>query len=114
MSSAQNTAYLVELTANATMDLESVYGSIDAENSHAAARWFNRLEEIIFSLDRLPDRGVRTPEDRNLRQLLYGNKPQIYRIIYEIDRTGGRVLILHIRHGARSAFQSQDVRPPNT
>jgi len=112
MSSAPSTAYLVEITANAVADLESVYGSIDAENSQAATRWFNRLEEVIFSLDRLPSRGVRTPEDPNLRQLLYGNKPHVYRIIYEIDGAGHRVLILHIRHGARSAFQSQDIRPP--
>jgi toxin ParE1/3/4 len=96
------------------MDLESIYGNIDAGNSHAAAQWFNGLEDAIFSLDRLPDRGVRTAEDHNLRQLLYGNKPHIYRIIYEIDRSRTRVLILHIRHGARNAFQSQDIQPPNT
>jgi toxin ParE1/3/4 len=109
MSSAKNTAFRVELTSNASLDLEAIYGSIDAENSSAAARWFNGLEEAVFSLDHLPDRGVRTPEDRKLRQRLYGNKPHIYRIIYSVNDAEMRVLVLHIRHGARRAFEQSDV-----
>jgi toxin ParE1/3/4 len=109
MSSGRNTAYHVELAVNAILDLESIYGSIDAENSSAAARWFNGLEEAVFSLDRLPDRGARTPENHDLRQLLYGNRPHLYRIIYSVNEAEKRVLIVHIRHGARSAFQSQDL-----
>jgi mRNA-degrading endonuclease RelE of RelBE toxin-antitoxin system len=67
------------------------------------------LEETILSLDRLPDRGVRPPEDASLRQLLYGNKPHVYRILYKVDPADQRVLVLHIRHGARRAFEQSDV-----
>ncbi|NYF80122.1 type II toxin-antitoxin system RelE/ParE family toxin [Granulicella arctica] len=105
MSSAKSIAYRVELAERAVLDLESIYFEIDAENSPSALRWYNGLEEIVFSLDRLPDRGARTEEDRRLRQLLYGNKPHIYRIIYSIGRTAKRVTVIHIRHGARDSFQ---------
>ncbi|MEO6802498.1 MAG: type II toxin-antitoxin system RelE/ParE family toxin [Granulicella sp.] len=105
MSSAKSTAYHVELAERAMLDLESIYAEIDAENSPAALRWYVGLEEIIFSLDQLPDRGTRTEEDRKLRQLLYGSKPHIYRIIYSINRPAKQVTVVHIRHGARNSFQ---------
>ena len=108
MSSAKNIAYRVELTERAILDLEAIYTEIDAENSPTASNWYNGLEEIVLSLDHLPDRGVRIEEDRKLRQLLYGNKPHIYRIIYSIDRSARRVSIIHIRHGARDSFHQQD------
>jgi hypothetical protein len=34
-----------------------------------------------------------------VRQLLYGRKPHVYRILFTIE--GERVKILHIRHGRR-------------
>jgi toxin ParE1/3/4 len=87
------------------LDLESIYAEIDADNSPAALRWYGELEELTFSLDRLPDRGTRNEEDRKLRQLLYDNKPHIYRIIYSIHRPAKQVIVVHIRHGARDSFQ---------
>jgi toxin ParE1/3/4 len=105
MSSAKSIAYRVELAERAILDLESIYSEIDAENSPPARRWYNGLEELVLSLDRLPDRGTRTEEDRKLRQLLYGNKPHIYRIIYSINRSAKQVTVIHIRHGARDSFQ---------
>ena len=45
-----------------------------------------------------------TPEDNNLRHLLYGNKPHIYRVIFRISPESKAVEILHIRHGARREF----------
>ena len=109
MSSAQNIAYRVELTERASLDIESIFDSISAADSLAAANWHNGLEDAVFSLDHLPDRGTRTDEDHELRQLIYGNKPHFYRIIYAVDHKAKKVLILHIRHGARSAFQPQDL-----
>jgi mRNA-degrading endonuclease RelE of RelBE toxin-antitoxin system len=36
--------------------------------------------------------------------LLYGRKPNVYRIIYAIDERNSVVAVLHIRHGAHKAF----------
>jgi mRNA-degrading endonuclease RelE of RelBE toxin-antitoxin system len=33
--------------------------------------------------------------------LLYGKKPHVYRVIYEVDEKWRSVLVLAIRHGAR-------------
>lgn len=110
MSSERNTVYLVEVTARALADLDTIYEYIDAESYTAAWTWFNELEELIYSLDRLRDRGVRTPEDKTLRQLLHGNKPHIYRIIHQVAPPDKRVVVLHIRHGARDAYTKQDLQ----
>ena len=110
MHSARSAEYRVELTARASSDLESIYDRINAESSAAAARWFNGLKEAAFSLERSPERGPRTQENRKLRQILYGHKPDVYRIIYAVDRSARRVVVIHIRHGARRAFTAKQLR----
>jgi toxin ParE1/3/4 len=93
--------YLVRLTERALRDLEMIYERIEADVSSQVAAWFNGLEQAIYSLERHPNRGATTPEDSKLRHLLYGKKPHIYRIIYEVDARSHAVSVLHIRHGAR-------------
>ena len=93
--------YLVELTARAERDLGAIYEYIHAESSEHAFEWFNGLEAAILSLASQPERGMRTPENPALRQLLYGNKRHVYRVIYRIGRRAGGVWVLQIRHGAR-------------
>lgn len=43
---------------------------------------------------------------RQLRQLLYGAKRDVYRIIFEIDERRKVVRVLTIRHGAMDEFIS--------
>ena len=50
-----------------------------------------------------------TPEDRDLRHLLYGNKPHIYRVIYRVLEKQKQVDVLHIRHGARQEFKTDEL-----
>jgi toxin ParE1/3/4 len=57
-----------------------------------------------LSLDERPERTPATPENKTLRDLLFGKKPNVYRIIYAIDQRARVVRVLHIRHGARSRF----------
>jgi hypothetical protein len=42
-----------------------------------------------------------------LRELYFGRRPGVYRILFIIDR--GTVHILHIRHAARDAVKIEDV-----
>jgi len=57
-------AYRVELSRRAERDLSSLYDWIHAEESLLAARWFNGLEEAIYSLQQLPRRLVNFHEQR--------------------------------------------------
>jgi toxin ParE1/3/4 len=100
-------SYPVRLTDRAVRDLATIYEFIDAEASERAFAWFNDLAEAIYSLERFPERGTITSENKKTRQLLFGKKPGIYRIIYAMDRRNHVVSILHIRHGARDVFKAE-------
>jgi mRNA-degrading endonuclease RelE of RelBE toxin-antitoxin system len=106
-------AYRVEFAARAARDLESLYQEKNAAESQAAARWYNGLEESVYALAEYPNRCPVAPEARRLkrkiRHLLYGNKPHIYRVIYDIDERRKIVWVLTIRHGARKAIKASDL-----
>ncbi len=63
-------AYRVELTARAARDLECLYQQVHAAESLAAARWYNGLEEAIYTLERFPRRCPVTPEARKAKRTL--------------------------------------------
>ena len=96
--------YLVELTDRAARDLAILYVEKNAFDSPAAHRWFNGLERAVYTLENNPDRCPIAPESKHtrklLRNLLYGKKPHIYRVIYWIDKNIRLVRVLTIRHGA--------------
>lgn len=100
--------YRVELSARAIRDLRQLYESVAARHVPAAAVWFNGLEARVAGLARFPRRGGAVPEGGGLRQLLYGRRPHVYRIIYEIDEGNRIVSVLHIRHGARDVMTGED------
>jgi len=92
-------AYRVNFTRRARRDLIQLYESINAPQSDAAQLWFQRLEETIALLTVTPRMGAVTHEDKTVRQVIYGNKPHFYRILYDIDDADGRVDVLSIWHG---------------
>jgi toxin ParE1/3/4 len=106
-------AYRVELTDRAARDLELLYLEKNAVESQAAARWYNRLEEAVSALGRYPYRCPVAPESRKMKRrlwhLLYGKKPHVYRVIYEIDEQQQTVWVLTIRHAARRKGKASDL-----
>jgi toxin ParE1/3/4 len=106
-------AYLVEMTARAARDLEILYLTKNAAESRAAARWYNGLEEAVSLLTTHPHRCPIAPETRRtkrqLRQLLYGKKPHVYRVIYEVQEQLQTVWVLTIRHAARRKAQADQL-----
>jgi plasmid stabilization system protein ParE len=86
--------------------MEATYDHIEADASEQALSWFNRLAKAIYGLERFPSRGLVIPENKRLRQLLFGKKPHIYRIIYAVDKRHHVVNVLHIRHGVRRALSA--------
>jgi toxin ParE1/3/4 len=97
-------AYRVKISSTANRDLADIYHRIAAGTSDAAQRWYFGLQDAIRSLGHNPNRCPSTPEDLELRHLLYGNKPHIYRVIYQVVEKRKEVRIIHIRHGARREF----------
>lgn len=103
-------AYRVEITARAERDLISLYEYINAQSSDAANKWYLGLRSVILSLKQLPHRNPLTREDRRLRHLLYGSRPDVYRIIYKVSKREQKISVLHIRHSARRSFRRSDLR----
>jgi plasmid stabilization system protein ParE len=108
-------AYLIEFSALAARDLEVLYVEKNASESAAAARWYNGLEEAVDALRWYPHRCPPAPEareremKRKLRHLLYGKKPHVYRVIYELDEPRQAVWVLTIRHGSRQKLKPSDL-----
>jgi len=96
--------YLVNITARAGRDFAHLYDKIDAENSVAALKWYRELKEAVLTLEKFPYRCPTVCENPLLRQLLYGHKPHVYRVIYRVLHREKRVDVLHLRHGARQDF----------
>lgn len=97
-------AYLVKLMPRAQRDLALLFEHIHAAESVTAFRWYEGLKRAILSLEKHPNRCAVTPENKQLRHLLFGRKPHIYRVIYRVRERKKQVEVLHIRHGARRNF----------
>ncbi len=105
--------YRVEIASTAYDELEEAFCWIAKDSPVAAARWRNGMFDTLRSLRELPNRCALAPENdvfaEEIRQLLYGKRPHVFRILFNVD--GAVVQILHIRHGAREHLQAT---PPET
>jgi toxin ParE1/3/4 len=102
-------AYRVKIMPRAQRDLASLYEWIGAVSSTTAHSWYLGLRDAIGSLRETPGRCPVTAEDSNIRHLLYGHKPHIYRVIYRVRQKQKQVDVLHIRHAAMNEFGPKDV-----
>lgn len=102
-------AYLVNITSRAKRDLTSLYEEINAEHSDDALKWYQGLKQAILTLEERPRQCRVTSKRNKLRHLLYGRKPNIYRVIYRLREKARQVDVLHTRHGARRKFQPSDL-----
>jgi toxin ParE1/3/4 len=101
-------AYRVEITARASRDLRRIYQRINADSSQQAQEWFNGLEVAVASLAENPARTPPIPENEQRRHLLYGDRPNVYRVIYVIEQSTDTVKVLHIRHGRQAPLARGD------
>lgn len=96
--------FRVEVSAQAESDAEGILDWLLSQHAgETGIRWFLALEDAIASLATFPERCPLAPEDARfpfpVRQLLYGRKPHVYRILFTVD--GKTVKVLHIRHARR-------------
>jgi toxin ParE1/3/4 len=107
-------AYRIEFADRAARDLEALYVEKNAAESQAGSQWYNGLEAAVNALATYPRRCPAAPEARKvrreLRHLLYGKKPHVYRILYEVDERQNTVWVLAVRHGARRKLKSSNVK----
>jgi plasmid stabilization system protein ParE len=99
-------AFRVETTAEAEREGEEILKWLLSQGAgDTGIHWFLALEDAIASLANFPERCPLAPENARfpfeVRQLLYGRKPHVYRILFSIEND--TVHILHIRHGRRKA-----------
>jgi len=97
-------AFHVKVTAQADYDLDLILEWLLAQQAgETGIRWFQRLRSTLESLSEFPHRCRLAPEDADfpfeVRQLFYGRKPHLYRVLFTIEADA--VVILHIRHGRR-------------
>jgi plasmid stabilization system protein ParE len=96
--------FRVDLSDQAQRDIIAIYDWLRSQQAgDEGERWFRGLRAAISSLSRLPSRCPVAPQNRDspaeVRQLLYGRRPHVYRILFSIQEDV--VNILHIRHGRR-------------
>jgi len=97
-------AFRVETSAQADGDAGAILEwLIEQHAGDTGIRWLLALEEAVASLVAFPHRCPLAPETVHfpfeVRQLLYGRTPHVYRILFTIE--GDTVNVLHIRHGRR-------------
>jgi plasmid stabilization system protein ParE len=97
--------YLVEFTRGAEREIYDIEEWIAADSPEAAEQWVDGLLAIVDRLEKMPSRCPLAPENEShveeIRQMIYG----VYRILFTI--LPGRVVILHVRHGARLPLQAE-------
>ena len=98
--------YRVLIDPKAAAEIEEACVWLAEQAPRAASRWFNNLHEAIQSLQDFPRRCALAPEtrgfDREIRQLLFGRRGGMYRILFSIS--GRTVQVLRVRHAARRVW----------
>src|SRR5277367_4182770 len=96
--------FRVETTATAEQEGDAILDWLMSQHAgDAGVRWFKSLQDANASLTEFPKRCPLAPESVifpfEVRHLLYGHPPHVYRILFTIE--GDVVFVLHIRHGRR-------------
>jgi plasmid stabilization system protein ParE len=100
-------AFEIKLSDEAKKNLDTITHWLlhDRQAGENALRWLQGLREKIDTLSEMPTRCARARESKSMpfemRQLLYGRKPYVYRVLFTIE--GNTVLILFVRGPGQKA-----------
>ncbi len=104
-------AFQVVFRPRAQADIAAATAWLTQSNPAAAARWRTGLFRIVENLETDPNRYPAAEESvdlgLDLRELLYGRRRNVYRILFTI--AGQTVNILRIRHAAQDRLAPGDV-----
>ncbi len=105
--SARSMKYRVEITPTAEAEVEEAFDYIYSKSPQNAEKWRKGLYDVAATLDRFPEGCSFALEndsvDFDVRQKLYGR----YRILFTV--MNHRVIVLHVRHAARRAMESEEL-----
>ena len=89
--------YRVVWTRKALGDLRGIKDYISQDSTRYAHLQIERIRSAASHLGRFPELGRVVPEfpDEPWREILTGN----YRVIYQVDVAGARVVVLAVVHG---------------
>jgi plasmid stabilization system protein ParE len=100
-------AFEIEYTTEAENDLDGILTWLlqERQAGETGLRWYQGLRDKISTLSELPQRCGRAPESKSLpfemRQLLYGRKPRVYRVLFTVE--GNTVHIIAVRRPYQDA-----------
>lgn len=79
-------------------------------SGRSADRWLAGAEAAVLSLEDHPERCPEADEAADLgidlRVLLHGRRPHVFRVLFTID--GNTVNVLHVRHAAQDRLTADD------
>jgi hypothetical protein len=83
--------FLVETGATAEREADKILSWLLSEHAgESGLRWFMALRDAIATLSEFPTRCSLAPENAmfpfEVRHLLYGRRPHVYRILFTIER----------------------------
>ena len=95
--------YRVIIQPSAWGEIREAYRWLYERSPTAANRWRNGLLRAVLLLETQPTRCPLAPENdsfgEEIRQLLYGRRRGVYRILFTIE--DDIVSVLYVRHSAR-------------
>lgn len=105
----------VRVGASAKREIAEAYQWLldNAPRVHAVA-WLDGLQAAVRGLDTMPNRHGLAREAKagriDVRQLLYGKRPHVYRVLFIVS--GDTVHVLHVRHAARNQLRRGELDLP--
>lgn len=108
-------SYRVVLQQRALDDLDEAYRWAAEQAPQTATRWLDRFQAAIELLSENPQRCSRAKEDAEvdleLRELLFGHRPNVFRVIFALD--GSTVRVLRIRRAQRRYLTRPEIDEAN-
>ena len=104
--------YRVQLQRLARQDLWAVYRRAASCAPATASRWLDRFERTLQTLDERPDRCPLAHESAKVavevRVLLFGRQPNVFRVLFTVD--GDAVRVLRIRRAQRRFLSRSELK----
>lgn len=108
-------AYRIIIHPRAEADLATALAYLSERAPEAAVNWYRRVIAEMESLAEMPSRCPIAPETSKLgvelRHLVHGNRPGIYRIVFRVVEEQSEVHVLTVRHGARKPLTEEELQP---
>ena len=103
--------YQVRFLPPALDDLDAAYEWAATGSPHKAAQWLDRFHLALATLESHPRRCPVAPENRKtareLRQLLYGKRPNVFRAVFTVE--GNTVWVIRIRRAQRRTLTADEI-----